>query len=165
MNSVLLLSFKGGFDFVGITSPFIWLGQAFVGRLDRVVPIILIAREDVEVEMKSVLIPRRLVVVTRRNAITSVRLFHGKRDFLRDIKNAMALFGGKRVDALEVLIWHDDNMPSIPPHKEGIDECRYKSISVNKVSRLNECLGTIAALKTETYRALIVFRGGAWNHM
>ena len=62
------------------------IGELFVRHI-LVEVVMLIARKNVEVVMEGVLATCGLVVLQCRDTVAPIRLFHGDRDFFRNIEN------------------------------------------------------------------------------
>jgi len=91
---LLLLFSSVALIFSAYPGAFLGLGQAFVGRSYRVVTIVVIPREDMEMEVKGMLIARRLIVIASGDTVTVVGLLHCQRCLLGNIEDAMAFLAG-----------------------------------------------------------------------
>src|SRR5687767_4034127 len=101
MSALLLPGAERGPDLFGILFAFRGVSQSLFRRLDGVVSIIFVARENVEVKMEGVLIAGRLIIVARSNSVTLINFLHCQGNFLGDIKNPVAVFGRQCVNRSE----------------------------------------------------------------
>lgn len=165
MSTLLLPGAERSPDFFGIFFALGGVSQSLLRRLDGIISIIFVTRENVEVKMKGMLVTGRLIILTGGYAVTFVNFLHDQRNFLGDIKNPVAIFGGQCVNAFKMFIRNKDHMPSIFTHEERINKASYKVVFVNDVAGLHERIRTFFLLDANANRTDVVIWSVAFNHM
>lgn len=112
------VAYQYGFQLFGIASALVRASEAFLGRLNGVIAIIVISWKYMKMEMEGVLITCRLIILPRRNAITLIRFLHCKGDLLRHFKHTMPVLFRKRIETFKMLIRHHDHMSGILSHEK-----------------------------------------------
>lgn len=80
-----------------------------------------------KVEVESVLVASRLIILSYSNPITSINILHDKRNLLCDIEDSMTDFRGEAIDIFKMLIWNNDCMTCILPTKKELIKAVTKS--------------------------------------
>jgi hypothetical protein len=164
MNAPLPLSVERSSDLFGVFFAFGRVGQSLFRRLDGIVTIVFVARENVEVEMKGMLVTRRLIVLTGGDAIALINSLHCQRNFLGNIKNPVAVFDWQRVNAFKMFIRNKDHMPGIFTDKERINEASYKVILIDNIARPHKGVGAFFLLYTNADRTSVILGSVAFDH-
>lgn len=151
-------------DLFGISFALGGIGQSLFRGLDGVIPVVLVARKNMKMEVKCVLVSRRFIVLPCCYAITLVDFFHGQRDFLGDIKDSMAIFCRQSIDALKMLIRNKDDVAGVFAYKERIDKAGYKIVLIDNITRLHESIRALFALNAKTNGTNIIFGGVTFDH-
>jgi len=162
--SVLPLDVKCSFKFFSVFLAFGGISQSFLGRLDGIISIIVIARKNMKVEMKSVLITCRLIILSSRNTIALINFLHCQCNLLGNIENPIAILSGQSVNIFKVFVGDEYNVTSIFAYKERIDESGYKFILVDNISRFHKSIGIFFFLNSQTNRTNVVFWRVTYNH-
>src|SRR5690606_38296962 len=112
-------------------STFIWIG---LSTLCQIKLIIHISRVNMEMIMPYVLIASRLIMLTRRNPITTIYAFHCKSCKLSRMVNFNSVNRREFKDVLKMLIRNNQNMSFIVRPPFFSYKCGYIFILINDIS-------------------------------